>query len=158
MRRTTPDLKTSVLIIDGDPWQREVLAAALAYEGYHSEPVGDAASALAMLTRQRYQVVLLDPSAPSTGGWETVEKLVLLHPDLPVIVFASGEGASHSAALRGARDIIARPINFSTLRDALKRALELPAETFVVHCFEREQPDTRPAVGRGSGAWGLLDR
>ena len=57
MRRTTPELKTSVLIIDGDPWQREVLAAALAYEGYHAEPVGNAASALAMLTRQAADAV-----------------------------------------------------------------------------------------------------
>jgi DNA-binding NtrC family response regulator len=150
MERTIRDLKTSLLIIDGDPWQREVLAAALAYEGYHAEPVGDAASALAMLTRQRFQVVLLDPSAHSTGGWETVEKLVLLRPDLPVIVFAPGQGHSRSAASSGASEILARPINFSTLRNALKRALAPPAETFVVHCIEPERPGTRRAVGRAS--------
>ena len=106
MRRTTRELKTSVLIIDGDPWQREVLAAALAYEGYHAEPVGDAASALAMVTRQRFQVVLLDPSAPSTGGSETVEQLILLHPELPVIVATRGPiglGQTHGKLMDAAR-------------------------------------------------------
>jgi DNA-binding NtrC family response regulator len=145
-------MKISVLIVDGDRWQREVLAAALAYEGYHAEHVDNAGAALAMLARQRYQLVILDPSAPSTGGWETVEQLILLRPDLPVIVFASGEGAEDSPAASSASGVIAKPINFAALRKALKRALAPPAETFVVHCIERERPDTRPSVGRDSVA------
>src|SRR5262245_43409017 len=104
MRETDSELNTSVLIIDGEPWQREALAAALAYEGYRSEHVDNAHSALAMLARQRFQLVLLDPSAPSTGGWETVEQLILLHPDLPVIVFARAREASLSRTTCGASD------------------------------------------------------
>ena len=137
-------MKATVLILDGDRWQRETLAAALAYEGCHAEHTGEAASAMALLARHRFQLVLLDPSAPATGGWETIERLVLLHPELPVIVLAPGQKRPRSSYSTGASDIIRKPIDFSALRSAIERALSPPAETFIVRCIEPEQ--SRPTM------------
>jgi DNA-binding NtrC family response regulator len=140
MPRTISEMNGTVLILDGDRWQREALAAALAYEGWHAEHTGEAASARARLARQRFQLVLLDPSAPATGGWETIERLVLLHPELPVIVLAPCEEQARSTLLTGASGFIGKPIDFSALLRAIERALSPPAETFIVRCLEREQP------------------
>jgi CheY-like chemotaxis protein len=138
-----------ILLVDDDPGVLRSISDVLACEGYRAEQVDNAASALGLLARQRFQLVVLDSSAPSTGGWDTVEKLVLLHPDLPVIVLASGEGTSRSRAMGGASEIIPKPINFPALRKALKRALTPPAETWVVQCFDGGSPGARPAVGPG---------
>ncbi len=133
-------MKAAVLILDGDRWQREALAAALAYEGCHAEHTGEAACALALVERQRFQAVLLDPSAAATGGWETIEQLVLRHPELPVIVLAPCEEQARSTLLTGASGFIGKPIDFSALLRAIERALSPPAETFIVPCLEREPP------------------
>lgn len=135
-------MKASVLILDGDRWQREALAAALAYEGCQAEHTGDAASAMALLARQSFHLILFDPSAPATGGWATIERLILLHPELPVIVLApsKGEEHTHSASLTDANHGIKKPINFAALGSAIERALSKPTETIVLHCTEREEP------------------
>jgi DNA-binding NtrC family response regulator len=136
-------VNASVLILDGDRWQRETLAAALAYEGWHAEHMGDAATAMALLARHRFQLVLIDPSAPATGGWETIERLVLLYPRLPVIVLAPSDAAARSASLTGASGVIRKPMDFRVLRSAIERALSIPAETFIVRCIERGAAPTR---------------
>ena len=136
-------MNASVLILDGDRWQRETLAAALAYEGWHAEHMGDVATAMALLARHRFQLVLIDPSAPATGGWETIERLVLLYPRLPVIVLAPGDAPAHSVSLAGASGVIGKPMDFYVLRSAIERALSIPAETFIVRCMERGAAPTR---------------
>ena len=139
-----------ILLVDDDPGVVGSISDVLACEGYRSEQVDNAASALGLLARQRFQLVVLDSSAPSTGGWDTVEKLVLLHPELPVIVLASGEGTSRSPPrMDGASEILPKPINFPAFRKALKRALAPPAETLVVQCFDPGLPGARRAVGPG---------
>jgi DNA-binding NtrC family response regulator len=129
-------MNASVLILDGDHWQRETLAAALAYEGCHAEHTGDAGSAMELLARHPFQLVLIDPSAPTTGGWETIERLVLLNPELPLIVMLPQEGYPRANLLNATNVIIGKPIHFAALRSAMERALSNPAETFIVHCFE----------------------
>ena len=141
-------MKACVLILDGDRWHRETLAAALAYEGCHAEHTGDAASAMALLARHRFHLVLLDPSAPATGGWKTVERLLLLKPDLPLIVFASDEGHPRSIPLTRANGIIPKPINFFTLLSAIGHALSTPANAPVSHGSERVPPDPALLPGR----------
>ena len=136
-------MNTSVLILDGDRWQRETLAAALAYEGCHAEHMGDAATAMALLARHRFQLVLIDPSAPATGGWEIIERLVLLYPRLPVIVLAPSDAPARSASLTGASSVIGKPMDFCILRSAIERALSIPAETFIVRCIQRGAPPAR---------------
>lgn len=137
-----------ILLVDDDPGLFGSISDVLAGEGYRSEQVDNAASALGLLARQHFQLVILDSSSPSTGGWETIEKLVLLHPDLPVIVLASsGETSRCRTPIGGANEIVPKPIDFPALRKALKRALTPPAETLVVQCFERGAPGARPIIG-----------
>ncbi len=126
-------MNASVLILDGDHWQRESLAAALAYEGFRAETAGAIAGAMAMLARQRFHLVLLDPSAPATGGWESVERLVRVHPDLPVIVLVPEDEQSQprSPAKNGAGAVIKKPIDFPALIQSVRSMTgatkELPA-------------------------------
>ena len=135
-------MKASVLILDGDRWQRETLAAALAYEGCHAEHTGEVTSAMAVLAQHRFHLVLIDPSAPATGGRETIKRLKLLHPTLPVIVLRSAEAEPHSSAMTGQTDVIEKPIDFTALLHAIGRALSTPAEIATTRDGERGAAST----------------
>ena len=129
----------SVLIVDGDRWKRETFAAALSYEGYRAEHTGDGAAALALVARHPYQLVLLDLSTPATGRWKTIEQMVLLRPDLPVIVLAPAEEQRLApSSMAGAAAATALPTNVSTLLRTMRRALSRPAATYVVRLIERK--------------------
>ena len=136
----------SVLIVDGDRWKRETFAAALSYEGYRAEHTGDGAVALALVARYPYQLVLLDLSTPATGRWKTVEQIVLLRPDLPVIVFAPAEEQRLASSMAGAAAATALPTNVSTLLRTMRRALSRPAATYVVRLIERKKRSSIPPM------------
>jgi DNA-binding NtrC family response regulator len=129
-------MKTSLLILDGDRWHRETLAAALGYEGFQAEHTGDAASAVALLARHHFHLALLDPSAPATGGWKTVEQMHQLNPELPLIVFVADEGDPRSTLLTGASRIIRKPMDFFALLSAIERALSPPVNALPGHNFK----------------------
>ena len=135
-------MKTSMLILDGDRWKRETLAAALAYEGGHAEHTGEATFAMAMLERHRLQLILIDPSAPATGGWKTIKQLVLLYPTLRVIVLVSDEAEPHSTLIAGRISIVGKPVDFSSLLHDIKGALSDQTGTASGSSLERE---TSPA-------------
>jgi len=137
-------MPVSVLIIDGDRWKRETFATALSYEGYQAEHTGDGAVALRLVARNPYELVLLDLSTPTTGGWKTVEQLVLLRPDLPVIVLARAKEQRFATSTSGAA--AALPTNVYALLRAMRRALSCPAETYVVRLIERKDGTSIPSV------------
>ncbi len=121
-------MSVSLLIIDGDRWQREALATALACEGWHAEHTGDSASALRLLAQRHFQLVLFDPAAPTTGGWRIIEKLISLHPILPMIVLASPGESARPTVLTGASCILNKPIDFTALLGSIKSVLVPPGK------------------------------
>jgi DNA-binding response OmpR family regulator len=139
-------MPVSVLIVDGNRWKRETFATALSYEGYQAEHTGDGAVALRLVARNSYELVLLDLSTPTTGGWKTVEQLVLLRPDLPVIVLVRAEEQRPAASISGAAAATALPTNVYALLRAMRRALSRPAETYVVRLMERKAGTSIPSV------------
>lgn len=139
-------MKTSILILDGDRWQRETLAAALAYEGCHAEHTGDAASAMAMLARHRWQLVLIDPSAPATGGWKTIKQLLLLYPTLRMILLVSDEAEPHSTLIAGRMSMVGKPVEFSSLLRAINDALSNQTGSDSGSSLEQESSPTSHAA------------
>src|SRR5262245_14711890 len=143
-------MPVSVLIIDGDRWKRETFATALSYEGYQAEHTGDGAVALRLAVQNLYELVLLDLSTPTTGGWKTVEQLVLLRPDLPIIVLARAEEQRLASSISGAAAAAALPANVYALFRAMRRALSRPAETYVVRLVGRKGRNSTPRTAAGS--------
>lgn len=139
-------MKTSMLILDGDRWKRETLAAALGYEGCHAEHTGEAAFAMTLLARHYCQLVLIDPSAPATGGWKTIKQLVLLYPTLRVIVLVSDEAEPHSTLIAGRISIVGKPVEFSSLLHAIKGALSDQAGNATGFIMEQRTSPTNHAA------------
>jgi len=106
----------ALLIVDDNAENREVLGRRLARRGHAITEAEDGASALALVARQRFDLVLLDVNMPGMDGFEVLRALRQTHSaaDLPVIM-ATARDASEDivrALELGANDYVTKPIDF----------------------------------------------
>ena len=118
--------KGSVLIVEDDRTQRELLAEALRKRGFYVEGAENLSEAKEFLERKDYNVLLLDYKLPDGDGLEFLTYLKKNHPKLPVIMltaYASVDNAV-SAMKAGAFHYLAKPINLEELTLIVHKALE----------------------------------
>jgi PAS domain S-box-containing protein len=122
-----------VMVVDDDRSVLEMTEEMLAHLGY--EPAGYEASTDALKALRahpdRFDLVLTDESMPELTGTQLAEQIRELRPDLPVIVVSGYGGPDlHRRALAaGARAVLHKPYDSSTLALALAEALEARAAT-----------------------------
>jgi two-component system nitrogen regulation response regulator NtrX len=117
-----------VLIVDDEPLIRQSLAGVLQDEGYQTHTVETGEQALAELTRQSFELVLLDVWLPGIDGLETLRQIQALPPTVrPVVVIVSGHGTIETAvrATRlGAFDFIEKPLTIDKVAVVVKNAVQ----------------------------------
>jgi two-component system chemotaxis response regulator CheY len=119
--------RTSVVIVDDDPYMRGVLRLMLRSDEY--EVVGEAAdgeAALGLCNRLRPSVVLLDSNMPNKDGLEVLDELKTAKYAGKVVLI-SGEATLHKVKLavqKGAAGFIVKPFNSGTVLDELRICLQ----------------------------------
>jgi DNA-binding NtrC family response regulator len=118
----------TILIVDDDKALRRAVAVALGDLGHQTAEAGDGEAALAWLSRQQAEAVLLDLRMPGMDGMDVL-RLIRAKPNPPPVAVLTAVPSSENTieAMRlGAADHLAKPIG----RDELKRLLQriLPAE------------------------------
>ncbi len=120
--------RAAVLVVDDEPGVRSFLADALSSEGHEVEQAADGATALALLKRRSFQVMVTDLRMPKMDGMALLEEAHSgLSPEMEVIVLtAHGSVESAVQAMKlGAFDYLQKPISSPTeLRLLVARALE----------------------------------
>lgn len=108
---TSTMTKTKVLVVDDDAAVRSTVADSLRVAGHVAVEVRDGATALEMLTRGSYDLVILDVNMPRIDGFSVLEKVRRRKSDLPVIMLtARDEREDVVRGLRlGADDYIRKP-------------------------------------------------
>ncbi len=124
-------LKT-VLIGEDEMEVRGYLEMALRCLGYSVELAQDGDEVLSCLQASRSEIsaVLLDLTMPNRDGFDTLQEIRRIRPDLPVIVI-SGDTSTLSvvcAMKSGANDFLCKPVLHEQLRESLERAIELPGK------------------------------
>ena len=135
-------MKPRILVIDDEAAIRDSLRMILEYEGYGFTGAASGQDGLALVQRDRPDLVLLDIKMPGMDGMEVLRKLRALDDGLPVVMI-SGHGTTSTAveAIKsGALDFLDKPLSSErvilTLQNALKqqelrqenRALKLAME------------------------------
>jgi two-component system nitrogen regulation response regulator NtrX len=116
---------SSILIIDDEAGVRASLGGVLRDEGYVVDAVDSGEACLEQVTRQAYDVLLLDIWLPGIDGLVTLERLRERGVDTPVIMI-SGHGNVESAvrATRlGAFDFIEKPLSLEKTVLAVRNGL-----------------------------------
>ena len=109
----------SVLIVDDDPINRDLLTRHLTARGYRALSMEHGQWALEILETEQVDLILLDLDMPKMNGYETLERLKA-DPQLatiPVIVVSAADASD--VVIRcvrlGAQDYIAKPLDPAVL-------------------------------------------
>src|SRR5215204_3095356 len=121
-----------VLIADDQPAVIEALRLLLKGEGFETRTVASPADAAEALTRQTFDVALIDLNyaRDTTSGQEGLDLLARLQTDdpaLPVIVLTAwaSVGVAVEAMRRGARDFVQKPWDNARLLAIVRTQVEL---------------------------------
>jgi DNA-binding response OmpR family regulator len=110
-----------VLVVDDEPEVRQVLREFLATRGYDVVLAGSGSEGLAALDAQQLDLVLLDVAMPGMDGVETLNRIVVLHPTVPVIMVTANADIGVTSKLlgMGAVDYIPKPFDLDYLDQAV---------------------------------------
>lgn len=115
-----------ILLVDDEKSIRKTLREILEFEKYEVQEATDGLDALAKVKKTNFDVILLDIKMPKMDGMDTLERLQILVPDIPVIMI-SGHGTIETAveAVReGAFDFISKPPDLNRLLITIRNAFD----------------------------------
>lgn len=120
-------MKPSVLIVEDEPAQREVLSYNLEREGFHVIETGDGNEALLLIQEERPDLILLDWMLPGVSGIEICRR-IKMKPEFrltPVIMLsARSEEVDKVRGLEtGADDYVIKPYSLVELLARVKAQL-----------------------------------
>ncbi|HEY4359855.1 MAG TPA: sigma-54 dependent transcriptional regulator [Bryobacteraceae bacterium] len=119
---------TRVLIVDDEPGIRESLCGVLSDEGFACSSVESGELALEELSRNSYDVVLLDVWLPGLDGMETLARIQEIPvEERPEVIIISGHGTIETAVKAtklGAFDFLEKPLTIEKVTVVIHNAVE----------------------------------
>ena len=118
--------RMSILVIEDEEAQRNLLAGLLSKEGYTVSSAGDGKTALDLFKNDTFEVVLLDYKLPDTDGLTLLKTFKEVNPEVEVIMitaFGSIENAV-TALKAGAFEYLTKPIDLDDLLFKIKKVQE----------------------------------
>ncbi|MGA2594199.1 MAG: EAL domain-containing protein [Bryobacteraceae bacterium] len=145
----------SLLLVDDDQTNQDLLSRRLKKAGYATELAASGYEALDVLDRHEVELILLDSMMPGLSGIELLQQLrTRFSPaHLPIImVTALGESERIVEALNlGANDYITKPIDFPVALARIKAQLERKRAEEALR--ESEERYALAARGANDGLW-----
>jgi two-component system response regulator HydG len=130
-------MQSRVLIVDDDAEMREALEEVFSAEGHGCELAEDAMTALEIVERQTFDVVVCDIVMNGMSGLELLDRVKRTHPAVPFIVITGAGGIQQAvdAIKRGAFEYLVKPCGADELRRTVASALDVrrhPSESMRV--------------------------
>lgn len=106
-----------ILLAEDEPLIARFIARGLGAEGYHTAVAADGEVAVARLTAQEWDLLILDLMLPGRDGFWVLERALDLHPRLPVLVLSARTATDMKvrALNDGASDYLAKPFALDEL-------------------------------------------
>lgn len=173
------DPRRTLLVVDDQPIQRQLLASLLLPLGFIMREAASGRECLEILQQHRPDAVLLDINMDDLNGWQTAQLIRSnFGPDLPIIFVSADPFENRPELLEavGCQGFVSKPVIESELLDLLARVLQLEwvhesnlPHTPEVPSVKRESEDKLPLpdelrhrliglarMGNASGLRGLL--
>lgn len=114
---TKSDSQALLLIVDDEPGMRDTLSDILEEFAFVVHQAENGMEALAKVQANRYDLVLMDMRMPQMDGAETLKRLRMITPDVPVVMMtAVAEAAALDQAFdQGAQAILYKPLDIAKL-------------------------------------------
>lgn len=116
----------NILIIDDESIQREILAGYLKKKGYKIFSASSGEEGIAIVKNNLIDIVLSDFKMPDKTGFEVLEEIKLLNPEINfIMITAYGTIQNAVQAIRaGAYDYLSKPVDLDELDLMLERIFE----------------------------------
>jgi DNA-binding response OmpR family regulator len=112
-----PLMNQHILLVEDDDAIAAALRLHLEQAGFRLHREADGRAAMAVIDRQRWDLVLLDLMLPGADGWEVCRHLRARHADVPVIMLSARSAEAHRVLglELGADDYLAKPFSMLEL-------------------------------------------
>jgi two-component system, OmpR family, alkaline phosphatase synthesis response regulator PhoP len=112
-----PDKKYSVLLVEDEENLQEALKLNLELEGYEVTTSADGADALKKVSKEYFDLIILDIMLPEIDGIAVCETIRLNNTQMPILILsAKNSSADRVLGLKkGADDYLAKPFNLEEL-------------------------------------------
>lgn len=145
--------KSTILIVDDDKSHRNMLKTLLSKWGYALDEADDGQAAIDMVSKQPYDLVLMDIRMIKVSGLAALREIKAINPAIPVIImtaFSSVESAV-DALKNGAYDYLTKPFDFEKLKLTIRRSLEHTR-------LEKENIQLKETLGRNFDVSNIIGR
>jgi eukaryotic-like serine/threonine-protein kinase len=145
-------LPRSILVVDDNEGNRDMLARRLQRSGYTTHVAGDGPEALALIEAQPFDLVLLDVMMPGMSGLEVLEVVRQTHSvaALPVVMATARDqsGDMVEAFLKGANDYVTKPLDMPVVLARIGTQLELKAAREQVERLNRRIAEAQDQIAK----------
>src|SRR5215467_5286348 len=119
-------MSDTILIVDDEPSNRNILSQELIHEGYSVVAASDGREALSKVESSRPDLIILDYMMPDLSGLEVLKELRKRENDAPVVMITAYGTLERAveAMKEGAYDFITRPFEPDHIALVVKKALE----------------------------------
>jgi DNA-binding NtrC family response regulator len=116
---------SNILIVDDQPYVRELLSEILTHEGYQVASVGDVQSMWRHLRDSPPDLVLLDLYLNGSKGWDVLRDIKSIDPNLPVLIVTGYDSYVNDPRLSQAAGYIIKSISaFDELKEKIAEVLK----------------------------------
>ena len=118
--------KVNILIVDDDPFLRDLLVRYFTQQGYNVQAVESGIEAKEEMGKVSYQIVVIDILLSEMNGIELVDELKAMDSEI-IIVLMTGHPSLETALAalkKGVQDYLVKPFRLEQLHEVLKRCLE----------------------------------
>jgi DNA-binding response OmpR family regulator len=136
MNTVSVDMVERILVVEDEPYVRELVSYTLQGAGYRVRSVIDGESALREMHETPPDLVVLDIRLPGIDGWEVCRQ-IRQESNVPILIMtALAEDESHVKGLRlGADDYVAKPFSplvlAARVQALLRRASPVPSQRLI---------------------------
>ena len=126
---TPPPVRRRLLIVDDEPEQHQLLGDFLTRQGFATQSVSNAATAIEAVRESPPDMVVMDVRMPGMDGLDALRAIRDLQPTLPVLLITAYADVRDAvrAMKDGAVDYLPKPIDLAELTAAITDALGLGA-------------------------------
>ena len=126
---------TTILLVEDDIMNREMIARYLQMSGYQVISAGDGANAVLLARKARPTLILMDMGLPILNGWQATHRIKAAPEtqNIPIIAltaFAMAEDRAKCFAI-GCDAFESKPVNFDRLLMTMQKLL--PAATAAIN-------------------------
>ena len=116
--------KKSLLIVDDDIAHRTMLRILLDWQ-YAISEADDGSTAIEEVSKQNFDMILMDIRMPGVSGLEALDQIRSLRPDVPILMMTAyfSDVIADQAKDRGAFGCLGKPFNFEELRQTIQQAV-----------------------------------